>query len=87
MGWRSPILCEGPELPEVDGTGRMREAGAPREGEVAIVMARVCSPYRGQPCSHHPRSRATLCSPKAKAAPDARGERGAASTEADGRTP
>jgi hypothetical protein len=83
-GCRSPILCERPEPPEVEGTGRMREAGAPRKGKVARVMARVCSPHRGWLCSHHPRSRATLCSLKAKAAPDARGEGGAASTEGTG---
>ena len=48
---RSPILCEGqsegPEPREVEGTGRMRETGAPSTGEVAKVLSRVCSPHGG----------------------------------------
>src|SRR5215213_527797 len=46
-GWRFPILCEGPEPPEVEGTGRMREAGAPRKGEVADVLSMV--PWSARP--------------------------------------
>jgi hypothetical protein len=37
---------EGPEPPEVEGTGRMRETGAPSTEEVAMLSG-VCAPHRG----------------------------------------
>ena len=48
-GVGAPPLCEGqsegPEPREVEGSGRMREAGAPSMEEVA-KFSEVCPPHR-----------------------------------------